>query len=677
MVALAITTTIQSVLPMSPEISDRVREEDAQALKTFRKSIAKTAKEREPGIWGLHAPAEYHKIYGKAPVYNKGDPLGRIFMDGRNKHTEPLVERREILVLPGLTSFNPNLLRFQRELSHLLEKKLPVSLDKDNFTPTGIHAGFGTLRCVAGYMQNPMSAKPVDNSLLRQELGLTAGYSRRQQQIAEMVWRLVWSRAKPARVKVPKHSAGGMRRMSYDVQWKLDYALWKTQPGQYDKFLLAVEQQDVNTLSNEYEIVYGMYIQKRLQLDAVTKVRRASDWRYALSGGRSGSLSPTDKRVVLPGGDWSDFAALRNRVIDAGPWSVNCDLQMVASSHMRALFDRFPKTFHINTEDQIKSVVNGKYVYCSDVSEYDQSMSKDALAVPFRTMREKYAEGVCRSAERLYQAPYYARPLSLDGTRGLWIKDPMDWGFEMNCGNRSGHAFTSLVAKVNKVIETLFLFDRLYPVTPVSLEKYLSGQMPIGLVNNGDDEIVWSDIKSDMEVFKSIRSDLSAGHYVVTPEVGQGFSGLLLVKPNPDVLEYFPSPRLQTSFEKCYVPERAIGSELRKFWPIGWLERMNSLYKTDAGREAWEIHNHCYRKHLEQELNSPLNGILQKALENLPVMSSELTAVEREVLADPDKLHYKYDESDVSDRVLAMITANIPPEYTAGWLKRYYKGTLI
>lgn len=663
---------------MSEEAISLTDEEDEKAARqAFRQSVGKAPKHKETGIWGLHDPAKYIATYGKAPEMHPGDPLGRIFMDGRAKHREPLVERNHRVILPGMDSFDHDVLKMQRTLVDELNKALPVSLDDELFTDTGVHTSFDNIKGVAGYMQNPMSAKTIDNKLLRKELGLTPGYSKRQKEIAELIWNLVWSRAKPSRVNVPKMSAGGMRRMSHDPQWKLDYARWKTSPAVYDKFLQAVERGDAYWLANEMEIVYGMYLQKRLQLDSPGKVRLANDWAYALSGGARGTRRETDKRVVLPDGSvWEDFSALRVRVIDAGPWSINCDLQMVASSHMRALFELYPNTFHVNTASEITAVVNGKYVYCSDVSEYDQSMSSDAIATVFRTMRARYPEGICRSAERLYQAPYFARPLSLEGDRGQWVKDPMDWGFEMNSGNRSGHAFTSLVAKVNKIIETFFLFDHMYPVTVANVENYLRGAMPVGAVNNGDDEIVWTETRVDMARFKTLRGELELGHYVVKPEVGQGFSGLLLVRPDRNVLEYKPTPRLQTPFEKCYVPERSIGTMMRQFWPIGWFDRINSLHESDAGREAWAIHNHAYRKHLEPRFGA-LVGILERGLRDLPSLGREYTAIEREVLAEPDKLHYKYSADDVSEKVLNAITSNIPPEYTAGWLKRYYTGTLI
>lgn len=647
------------------------------SMSDFRTSTAvKTPRKVSTAVWGLFDPAHYGKRHAPLNQVGPHSPVGELFSNGRAQHAVPLVDRKPREVLPGLWSFDPAMLTFLKEAVSEWNRKLPVDLNKDGFTTTGIHATFDKLRCPAGYLQSPMSAKVIDNTLIREELGLTPGYSKRQRELAAMVWDAVWSRALPSPVNVPKASAGGMRRFTHDVQWKLDYAQWKTQPANYDRYIKMVEQADVYSLANDYEIVFGMYVQKRLQLDEPGKVRMANDWEYAVSSGAKGTRMATDKKVVIDGRMWEDFSALRVRVIDAGPWAINCDLQIVATAHMRALFHDYPNTFHINTPEQMKEQFDGRHIFCSDVSEYDQTMSKDAISVVFERMRNWYPEGVVRAAERLYEAPYFAKPLELGGKRSQWIFDPMDWSKTMTSGNRSGHAMTSLVAKVNKVIETLFLFDMMYGVSAKNLSMWLKGQMIMGLVNNGDDEVVWAVAEKDIKRFKLLRSDLSLGHYKVEPELGMGFSGNLLVLSDAVNLVYKPTTRLQTPIEKCYVPERSIGGVLRPYWPIGWLDRIDALHSSDAGRELWSIHNHYYDKHLRGTYGS-LTSLIERGLRNLPLQSHDLSLIDREVLVDPDKLHYKYTEDQVSKDVRALITSNIPADYCAGFLRRYYNGTII
>jgi hypothetical protein len=646
--------------------------------RAYKTSTRHASEPNQPHVWGLNDPEKYDETYSPLPTVSSASPLGKLFANGASgQHHKPLVERSAKELLPGVYSFEETHLLFLREFSNTLTAEIPVDVDQDGFSSTGIHRDFGSLKCPAGYMQTPMSAKAVDNTILRRDLGLTDGYSPRQKLIADTIWNEIFSQADASSVNVPKHSAGGMRRFTHDVQWKIDYAQYKTVPRRYDRFLSLVEKSDAYGLANEFEILYGMYINKRLQLDVVGKERLANDWKYALTGGKSGQRRPTDKKVVIDGRAYDDFSACRVRVIDAGPWSINCDLQMVASSHMKSLFRRYPSVFHVNTAEQIKTVVDGKHVFCSDVSEFDQSMSSDALACCFNAMRNYYPEGLVLSAERLSQAPYYARPLEIGGTTGSWVHNPMDWSFKLNAGNRSGHAFTSLIAKGNKVIETLFVIDKVYDLGPdvSGWREVLSGRAPIGLINNGDDEIIWSDSKSMMDRFKRFRSDLKTGHYVVTPEVGNVFSGMLLTRKEKDSLIYHPVPRVHTAFEKMYVPERSIGGVLRPFWPIGVTDRFNNLSSSEAGLAALDIHRVLFKKMMEPKYG-PFTALLRQGYSAMPHVRSDLSAIDRSVLVDNDKLHYLYADDEVTASTQALITANIPKEYVRGFLKRYYSGNL-
>lgn len=254
------------------------------------------------------------------------------------------------------------------------------------------------------------------------------------------------------------------------------------------------------------------------------------------------------------------------------------------------------------------------------------------------------------------------------------MKDPFSWTDEVFAGNRSGHAWTSLMAKVNKVIDTLFVIDRIYPVLG-RCEEFMQGRMPMGFVNNGDDEIIWARVFNDLERFKKLRADGAVGHYVVKGEVGQGFSGLLLVRPTPGTV-YFPTPRVHTPFEKMYVPERSIGGFHREYWPIGFSARMEALTSTDIGREAWAIHNSAYRKHLEPAFGG-FQDMLFKATEAMRFDTQALTELDRLVLDAPDKLHHSVDPEAVSDDVLKRTSSKIPVDVVELFIKRYFKGVTL
>jgi hypothetical protein len=435
--------------------------------------------------------------------------------------------------------------------------------------------------------------------------------------------------------------------------------------------LNAVGKGDWLTLANRYEMLFATYIQKRGQVDKPGKIRKVFDLEYALSGGRKGEPFPTDKRVVLHGREWTDFSAIRARVVHAGPWTINCFLQMVATSAMQSMFLRFPKTFHINTAEQIKSIVDGKYIFCSDVTEYDRSMSKDAILVAHDVMREYWDERIVDASWRLFTSPYYAKPLELDGKQGTWVKDPTDWNDELFAGNRSGHALTSLIAKGNKVIESLFIIDGIYPVLG-RVGRFLNHDMPMSLVNNGDDEIATATQKADMDRFKRLRLDKTKGHYVVEAEVGNGYSGMLLTKPGPELV-YFPQARVHSSLEKMWIPERSIGGHHRQYWPIGMMDRIANLTRTDVGREAWSITLSNYRKTL-QPIHGDLNEILTNAVSRMDINIDGLSAIDRDVLSDHGKIHHKYLPEEVSEETMNKVSSKIPIERTDTILQKYYRG---
>lgn len=648
---------------------------DLSQTAQYRKSTAsKEIRTETPPLWGAVKPSDYIETYGKLPAMPESDDrLRYAFANGTAGHNVPLISRKAVEVYPNVHSFDPEFLLFLRELSEQLNEAFPVSLDSNNtFTDTGIHTGFDTLKCPAGYFANPMSYTTVDNARYRDELGLTAGYTPAQKDIAAEAWDLVWSTVKVAPVNVPKLSTGGVRRFTFDVQWKLAYVEWLSEPERFEKLLNAIDRGDWLMLANEFEMLFMTYIQKRGQVDSAGKKRISFDLEYALTSGEKGTALPADKKVVINGKEYEDFSAIRARVVHAGPWVINCFLQMIATPAMKSLFDRFPKTFHVNTAAEIKAVVDGKHVLCSDVTEYDRSMSRDALEVPHDVMKKYFDERLVKASWRLFTSPYYSKPLDIAGRKGTWVLDPTDWTQEVMAGNRSGHALTSLMAKVNKVVETLFIIDKIYPVKG-RVKQFLEGSMPMGMVNNGDDEIVWAETKADMDRFRELRKDLSLGHYIVVPEVGQVFSGLLLVTKGD--LVYHPTPRIHTTFSKLWVPERSIGGKHRRFWPIGVMTRIDALMGNETGRKAWEIHNRLYADMMAPKYGSFMDTLFA-AVASMPLGMDELTHIDREVLDSPDKIHHKYDSSEVSDKVLDQITTKIPDYHVEKFLRTYYTGVL-
>lgn len=650
---------------------------DAARKAQFKQSTASAKLEVEtPARWGAIKPKAYTDVYGQLAQVTRESALKLAFSNGAASHGSPLISRSSLTTFPSVYSFDDAPLQFLRELVSVLNKELKVDTDEEGFTKSGIHTNFDRLKCPAGFYANPMSYVALDNTKYRsEELGLRNEFTPDEEAIATEVWDMVWKEATLSPVNVAKLSTGGMRRFTHDVQWKLAFAEWLFEADHFEKMLDAVDADDYLTLANEFETVYAMYLQKRGQVDSPDKVRRVIDLLYAITNGAKGKEGPTDKKVIFADGrTYDDFSAIRARVVQAGPWTVNCFLQIVATCAMHSLFELFPSTFHVNTAAEIKAVIDGKHVFCSDVTEYDRSMPAGDIKRAHTVMAKYWDERIVKASWRLYSAPYYSKPLDIKGKGGTWVGDPTDWTFELKAGNRSGHAFTSLVAKVNKVIETLCLINKIYPVKG-HCRKFLEGRGPMGMINNGDDEVVWSYTKADLDRFKIIRADLSSGTYVVSPEVGQGFSGLLLCRDDSTSLVYRPTPKVHTTFEKLWVPERSIGGLHRRFWTIGVVDRISNITSTDVGRAAWEIHMDVYRRKMAPVYGDFLATVMREH-SKIKFDVASLSYQDKEVLDEPGKLHYKFLASDISPGVLETVTSKIPTSAVEKILTKYYTGVI-
>jgi len=617
----------------------------------------------------------YIEKYGKLKSMAGPDGLRYTFGNGVAAHNKPLVSRLPRMVLPGVSSFDPRCLNFQSKLSYALNDACPVELDDRLFAINGIHTTFDRLRTVAGFMMNPMSYTMLDNAKYREELGLKRGYTDRQRKIAMNVWRIIFGDYSPAPVKITKKSTSGPRRNTTDHVWKFDFAQFVYESDNFERILTLLENGDWLELADTFEIVFSMYIQKRDQVDTPGKDRLVFDKEYALSKGESGSEFNADKKVVIDGRAWDEFSATRARVVHAGPWAINCMLSIISSGTMLSMFERFPDVFHINTKEQIERVTNGKLVWAGDVKEYDRSMDKEAIDVAHDAAAEFWDPRFVKLSRVLYYSPYYSRPLDMDGNRGTWFGDPRSLDPQVVAGNRSGHAWTSLMAKGNKVIETLFIFDSMGLNVLGNELLYLKNQGAIGIVNNGDDEIIHTDSQTTMDAFIKARSNLENGHYVVTREEGAVYSGQLLIPKKGEVNTYLATPRLHTGFEKIYVPERSIGGNFRPFWYIGVIERINNRGAHPLGEQAWEIHDRLFHDMMAPHFGT-LHSMIVSAEQQAPFAYSGLTPADREVLEDPSKLHYKFIDTDVSDAVLDEVVSRIPVTDFEHIIKHYYTGNI-
>jgi len=167
------------------------------------------------------------------------------------------------------------------------------------------------------------------------------------------------------------------------------------------------------------------------------------------------------------------------------------------------------------------------------------------------------------------------------------------------------------------------------------------------------------------------------GHYLVKEEVGQVYSGFMIIQEKDGVPLYKVRSRLFAGFEKMHVPERSAGSAHRKCWPIGILTRVNQLdpYANPHTAEAWDIVFHHWREIMRPQFGEFMD-LITAAVETMPISESGLSLADREVLDDPEKIHYKWLPEELSPEVRNMIVNKIPFAEFGHIPASYYNGVI-
>lgn len=603
--------------------------------------------------------------------------LNDLFKDGIGNHASPLPARKSLEVLPGVYSWDPSYLAFQRDLSEALDDKLPPQTDDELFVgKSGVHTGFDRLRSVAGYSMNPISYVPVENASYCRTLGLPGNWrSERHRKIAENVWRLVFSKYKASNINLPKHSTSGFSEFTYDAAWKRDTAIRIVKDRAVISKLSRAD--DMIGLARDHGVVNAFNLNKRDQVESPTKKRVVFTRDYAL--GRSNEITYADKRVVIDGKEYPDFTATRSRVVQGGPWPINFPLQVVATGHLYSLFEAFPKTFHhVDNRELCDRFTQRGDVALFDVSDYDRSIQDFMYDTKFAVMREFWDEWLVHWAERFHYAPYYTRPLDVQGKTGCFVGNPFNPAKQVHCGNRSGDGSTSLDAKTFKVIDTLTLIDDHFGDVLDNEERYLNWEMTVAIANNGDDEGITGPREhirkiAAMRLLETKDGRLVHGYFRCSLETGQVFSGDLIHRREDG--SYVPIRRIHTMLEKTLVPERGIGGVFRKFWYLGITDRVTMNEGLPAYNVVMEELNRAWRQHLQRE-HGTFWGLVERAVAENELHSADFTSVDKAVLYDHSKLFYQYSDADVSPDVLAMVVEKIKFHEVEDFVNDYYRGLI-
>lgn len=622
-------------------------------------------------------PEAYSRTYSDLPPLVPSNPSSYL-LTAVEKAKRPVIRKEGRECITGANTFDPTHRRFLTSFRDGINDFFgdTPTFDADGFTTNGMHTNGDSIMTIAGYPQEPVSALPKDNSGERKRLGLGSKLTVRQKEIAVAVWREVWSHMKLSSIKVPKMSTSGPIRDVTDANWKMDYALAMQNQRRQERQFKMVAEGDAQGLYRDFEVAFLMGVNVRWQPDAPGKQRYYWSIDDVLRES-SPDRQKIETIVQFDGVDLPQFAAMRTRLVNQGAWAINVQLQPYATGAMHGMFHRFAETWH-RDEDTLHDQLEGKETYFSDVSTYDQTFTEEMIDISHDVGREYISEGIMDMSQRYYYSAYFARPLVTEG--GAWASVGDPGKFRENqvvAGNRSGHAFTSLMAKVWKVIESLWTFDCIGYDAVRDVRLFLSGKMPCGTVNNGDDAIEWFDKPSDYAKYVAFRdSKRDDWMFKVEREMGNIFSGRIFIRVPGFRTKYIQIPRITTPFQKIWIPERSVGGLFRPFWPIGIVERIIAGDSHPSLSAMWEAHNKAYRDTWGKEIGD-FWGIVKRAYDSMPFSSESYSRKDNAVLEDSSKMHYAYTDDEILDEVIDKHFARLHYKFFEDSIRRNFSGVLI
>lgn len=577
---------------------------------------------------------------------------------------------RGVEVFPGIMSDDPQFLTFCTSLSRRLHDELPKKVVQANgfFDENAITTNFQELNTVAGYNMIPATYAVIDNSLLRDELGLNHSFeSKRDEKIFEELMRVRYAEHDGSRGKISRISSSTFPFFSKSVELKANHLSHLLKYGEDIKRLF--DMNDLETIYKKYKLLFGMVDVYRSQADSFTEVngsfkpkeRLVNDIDYSISGGRLGKRFPADKSIISGGRVLEGKASCRARTAYGFSNAPNLMCTAAFEGFRHYADSTFGMTYKHTTRSAIEEKINKfSNVIAVDVTQYDQSvplylMEKWIECSPFNSFGKQMLN-------LMVNAPMFYRGVSQE-SKPYWSGDPLDIGyFNQFRGLISGLFSTSAMGKDFFTFCLLTILDRVYGDVLGNVEKILKWEHPVYAVTNmGDDSNFHF---NDDRLAKYFSDQLETSRYGVSPyfkvDIEDGFKFLGNIGYEVDGVKKLCGD-LGSYFKNMLVPERSLGGSHRKYGVYGLLERRSVYSSHPLFNEADAI--------FQSEFKSCFGYNWLELMEsNLVMPKSEAATVmsqaEIEVMLDPSKLHYKYNEDDIRDEVLEIIEEKISKKNT-------------
>lgn len=581
---------------------------------------------------------------------------------------------------------NYDFLKVTEQLADSLTEAAPSNIDANGFADEcAVTENFYKLRTVSGMIMSPVSVIPQDNQLLGEDLNLAKTFlSSRHEAIWKELHNTQFGSIAEAPLNIRKAASTGFPHATTDLQVKKD--LLFSFATNFDHIHASIESNKLKELFFEDQIFFGSASGLRLQPDKVlrdpktgvfsSKDRLVNDLDYALSNGHTGRRFPASKDVYRNGVLIPGHFAMRARTVWGAPFAPNYDVAMYFTLFRAYYLERFAFTWKHRTPKEIEDKLSRySHVIGVDVAQFDQSVPAWILQYFCDNFVGKLDDKVIRLIEVLIKMPYFqANPVvdSKDSNGGIFMGDPFDIKtFDMKVGLPSGISPNPDIGKyVCTATYLCLLDDHFHDVLEVGLDAILCGRHQMyGLLNAGDDCVLMTNDATFRSFFDSWYKLKPAFYLRIEPEVGISFLGNVIYKKKNGLIK--TAPNVVSFITNWLVPEHSISSRNRRDYHFkGWEDRKAHFSTAPMYDTVFGIWEEIHHKFFKESLN--LREDYYRTHSKAPLLSG-LTDIDRQVLLDPDKLNYKFSNSDVSASILDLVVAAIPFDTFYPLIKNYIK----
>lgn len=590
---------------------------------------------------------------------------------------------RDVALLPSspgedsyVYSDDPRVYRFKKIVSEKLTGHLPSSVDA-----TGCHgsnavsSNFMSLRTA----NRPMypAIPPIANNLpTRADRGLASNWlNPAHRRIFNQLAEAMTSSYTPGSIRISDHSTSGYPWFISDALEKKRLFLERL-PFVDDIIDLAISGR-LEDLYRKHQVVIAYRMSSRRQADSQikdedgtwsVKDRKVPDLAYALTDGEKGRIlvasryNPDDKEVPL----------CRLRSVYGLSSTANLILACTFDGFNQWIFDQYQKTFKSRGALDIAESVN-KWPFHSavDVKDHDFLVPEFIINELFEVLSTRLDERLVKFTQMCWRAPAYVpNPNIYQKANPFWLGHPLNADdFNHWYGLPSGIFHVAFAGKYGCMgVYLCKLHDIGVPVID-RIDEILRWTHPdVAILDTGDDAVVCFTSKNTKALFDI---SLEKQEYYATGPEPLGYLGHSFWRSAPDEGPISVSLKPESYIINPWVKERGLDSV--RFSPF-WARGVDAREQTFASipnygflRDMWRGHfRDIFGYDYDQAVRSHPN--YRKQLPNVV-----LTAADLAVLDDPSKIHYRFQDTDLSPQVADLFTKKLKVEDYFDFVKHLIK----